>query len=145
MTVPPTADGTRSATRDLVLVWVVGLLAAGSLGLAAALTRPEDFWLVLVVFTACFLAPCVGLAWLVVGAGRKVQIDARAEENVETRWFEKAASGALFDLLMVVGLLLGAMSVFGLELSSEVVLMGVWALAVADAALRYGLIRRRES
>ncbi len=99
----------------------------------------------MLVFTACFLGPCVGLAWLTVGAGRKVQIDARADENVETRCIEKAASGALFDLLMAVGFLLGAIALFGLEVQSDVVLMGLWAVAVADAALRYALLRRREA
>ncbi len=145
MTASPPASGNRSATRDLVVVWVVGLLVAAGMGLGVAFTRPEDFWLVFGVFTACFLGPCIGLAWLTVGAGRKTEIDARADENVETRWFEKAASGALFDLLMAVGFLLGAMSLFGFEVATDVVLMGLWAFAIADGALRYALIRRRES
>jgi hypothetical protein len=142
--VPPRTDRAR-ARRELVLVWSTGALLAACLGLAVALSRGEQFWLVFGVFTACFLAPSVGLAWLTVGAGRRIEVDPRAEENVETRWAEKAASGALFDLLVAVGLLLGAMSLVGLEVASDVVLMGMWAFALADGALRYALIRRRES
>ena len=145
MTVPPRTTGPRSAPRDLFVVWGVGLLAATGLGLVVAFPRSQDFWLVFLVFTACFLGPCIGLAWLTVGAGRKVAIDARADENVETRWIEKAASGALLDLLMAMGLLLGAMGLFGLEVRSDVVLMGLWAFAAVDAALRYALLRRREA
>jgi hypothetical protein len=141
---PPSSHRER-ARRELALVWSTGTLLAACLGLAVALSRGDQFWLVFGVFTACFLAPCIGLAWLTVGAGRRTEVDPRADENVETRWFEKAASGALFDLLMGVGLLLGAMSLFGLEIPSDVVLMGMWAFAIVDGALRFALIRRRES
>src|SRR3712207_1044631 len=97
---PPTAARDRDVRRDLLITWSTGLLAAAALGVAAALLRRDDFWLVFGVFAACCLGPCVGLAWMLVGAGRKVPVDARAEENVETRWVEKAACGALFDVLM---------------------------------------------
>jgi hypothetical protein len=140
-----TAATSRSVTRDLVVVWGVGLLVAAGIGLGVASVRSEDFWLVFGVFTACFLGPCIALAWLTLGEGRKAEIDGRAEENVETRWMEKAASGALFDLLVAVGVLLGAMSILGFDVPAELALIGVWAVAVADGALRYLLIRRRES
>ena len=145
MTVPPPTTAGKRATRDLLVAWGTGLLVAAALGLGVAVLRGEQFWLVFAVFTACFLGPSIGLAWLTVGAGRRIEIDARAEENVETRWIEKAASGALFDLLMVVGLLLAAMSLVGLEIPSDVGLLGIWAFAIADGGLRYALIRRRES
>lgn len=145
MTATPPTAGSRPLSRDLLPVWGVGLLVSAGLGLAAAFAQPEAFWLVLVVFTVCCLGPCIGLAWLIIGPGRKVEIDARAEENVETRWIEKAASGALFDLLMATGLLAGAMSVLGFELPGDGVLLGIWAFAMTDGMLRYGLIRRRES
>ncbi|MFD2091359.1 hypothetical protein [Blastococcus deserti] len=64
---------------------------------------------------------------------------------MDTRWMDKAASGALLDLLTAVGPLLGAMSLLGLEISTDVVLMMLSAFAIADGGLRYALIRRRES
>ena len=145
MTASPLAAGRRPAVRDLLVVWCVGLLFAAGLGAGAALLRPEQFWLVFGVFTACALAPSIARAWLVVGAGRRVRPDPRAEENVESRWFEKAASGALFDVLAAAGVTAGAVSLLGLPLSADVALVGVWAFALADGGLRYAVIRRRES
>jgi hypothetical protein len=37
------------------------------------------------------------------------------------------------------------MSLVGFEIATDVVLMGTWAFAITDGALRYALIRRRES
>jgi hypothetical protein len=140
---PATRD--RAARRLVLRVWAVGLLASGGLGLAAALVRPEHFWLVFGVFTACCLAPCIGLAWLTVGAGRTAEIDPRAEENVETRWIEKAASGALFDVLMAIGLVLGVQAFVDVDLPADGALLGVWAFALTDGMLRYAFLRRREA
>jgi hypothetical protein len=145
MTEAPPSAGPEQATRDLVVVWTVGLVVAAGLGFAATLIRPEQFWLVFGVFTACSLAPCLGLAWLVLGAGRRVRPDPHAEENVESRWVEKAASGALFDTLPAAGLTAGAVSLFGLDLAADTALVGVVAFAVVDGVLRFALLRRREA
>lgn len=139
---PPTLARAR---RGLLDVWTAGLLLSASLALGLALWRQEQFWLVLGVFTAAFLAPCVMLAWLVLGAGRRVKPDPHVEENVESRWFDKAGSGALFDTLVVVGVTAGALSLFELDADAALVLMGVWAFALADGALRYLLLARREA
>src|SRR5687767_15169274 len=98
MTVPPTAYGRTRFARELALVWLSGTAFAAVLGVGAALIRPEQFWLVFLVFAACSLSPSIALAWLLLGGGRRVQGDPHAEENVESRWLEKAASGALFDV-----------------------------------------------
>jgi hypothetical protein len=145
MTSTPTTARRRPAPRDLLVVWLGGLVLAAALGLAAAFLRDEQFWLVFGVFTACFLSPCVGLAWLVVGPGRGVSVDPYADENIETRWIEKAASGAFFDLIPAVGITLAAMSLVGLELPGDVALLGVIVFALVDGGLRYLLLSRRES
>ena len=147
MTSPGTRDGrarTR-ARRDLAVAWTAGLLTALALALGVALLRPEPFWLVLVVFAACFLAPCIALAWLVLGAGRRVRRDPHAEENVESRWVDKAGSGALFDTLAACGIVAGASSLFGWDLDAGLALIGVVAFALADGALRYRVLVRREA
>jgi hypothetical protein len=141
---PLTADRTR-ARRELLLTWSTGALFAAGLGLVVALLRGEQFWLVFGVFTACFLAPCVALAWLLLGAGRRVKPDPHVDENVESRWFEKAGSRALFDTLAAVGIAVGVLTVFELEADAGLVLMGVWAFALADGTLRYVLLARREA
>jgi hypothetical protein len=144
MTEAPPSAGPEHATRGLVVVWTVGLMVAAGLGFAATLIRPEPFWLVFGVFTACFLAPCLALAWLVLGAGRLVRPDSHAEENVESRWMDKAGSGALFDTVAAAGITAGAVSLFGLHLDAGVALMGVVAFALVDGGARYALLARRE-
>ncbi len=143
-TTPPVSDRS-AARRALAVEWVVGLLIAAALGLGVAVTRPDQFWLVLGVFTACFLAPCIALAWLVLGRGRALQPDPRAEENVESRWMDKAAAGALMDLLPAAGITAGAVSLFELDLSADTALVGVVAFALVDGGLRFAVLRRRES
>jgi hypothetical protein len=141
---PPAVDR-AAARRSLAVEWLGGLLIAAGLGLVVALGRPDQFWLVLGVFTACFLAPSIALAWLVLGRGRAVQPDPRAEENVESRWLDKAAAGALMDLLPAAGIMAGAISLFRLDLAADVALIGVVVFALADGGLRFAVLRRRES
>jgi hypothetical protein len=141
---PPTTAGMR-ARRDLLVVWSVGLLLSAGIGLAVALLRSEPFWLIFGVFTACFLAPCITLAWFVLGAGRRVEVAPHAGENVESRWLDKAAAGALFDTIPAAGIAAGAVSLFGLDLPGDVALICVVAFALIDGALRYAVLSRRES
>jgi hypothetical protein len=133
------------ARRDLAVVWSVGLLAAVLLGWAAAAQRDGAFWQAFLVFTACLLGPCIGFAWLLLGAGRRIQADTEADENVEARWFRKAGSGALLDTLAVAGLTAAALSIFALTPPADVALIGVVAFGLADATLRYAVLARREA
>lgn len=144
MTSTPVTPRER-ARRDLAVVWSVGLLAAVLLGWAAAAQRDGAFGPAFVVFTACLLGPCIGLAWVFLGAGRRVQADTEAEENVEARWFQKAGSGALFDTLSLAGLSAAALSIFELTPPADVALIGVVAFGLADATLRYAVLARREA
>jgi hypothetical protein len=145
MSATSTARSRKPGVRDLLVIWLVGLVVAACLGLGATLFRPEQLWLVFGVFTACSLAPCVALAWLVVGRGRQVALDPHAEENVESRWFDKAASGALVDLVPAAGLVAGAVGLFDVDLPGDLALLGVVAFALVDGGLRYALLTRRES
>ncbi len=145
MTGTSAAARRRPTSRDLLGMWLAGLVLAAGLGLVAAVVADEQFWLTFGVYTACFLSPCIGLAWLLVGPGRGVSVDPRAEENIESRWIEKAASGAVFDLIPAVGVALASTSLFGLELAGDVALLGVAAFVVADGGLRYLVLSRRES
>jgi hypothetical protein len=144
MTASPPTTG-REARRELAVVWSTGLLTAATLGLGVALLRGESFWLVFGVFTACFLPPSLGLAWLLLGAGRRVRPDPHVEENVESRWMDKAASGALFDTIGGAGLAAGLLSVFELQVDAGLALLGVVAFALADGGLRYLRLVRREA
>jgi len=145
MTSTPAAARRRPGSKDLLVMWLAGLVLAAGLGLAAAFLADGRFWLTFGVYTACFLSPCIALSWLLVGPGRGVSVDPRAEENIESRWIEKAASGAVFDLIPAVGVALASTSLFGLELAGDVALLGVAAFVVVDGGLRYLVLSRRES
>jgi hypothetical protein len=145
MTASPSTTGRDGARREQALVWSTAVLLAALLGLGVALLRGESFWLVFGVFTACFLPPCLGVAWLLLGAGRRVRPDPHADENIESRWLDKAASGALFDTIGAAGLAAGLLSVFELRVDAGLALLGVVAFALADGGLRYLSLARREA
>ena len=145
MTTTPPAIDRAALRRSLAVEWLVGLLISTGLGLAVAFTRPDQFWLVFGVFTACFLAPSITLAWLVLGRGRSVQAPPHAEESVESRWLDKAAAGALMDLIPAAGIMAAAVSLFRLDLPADVALIGVVVFGLVDGGLRFAVLRRRES
>jgi hypothetical protein len=145
MTASPPTTGRERARRELGLVWATALVLAAGLGLGVAFLREESFWLVFGVFTACFLPPSLGLAWLLLGAGRRVRPDPHVEENVESRWMDKAAAGALLDTIGGAGLAAGVLSVFELSVDASLALLGVVAVALADGGLRYLVLARREA
>jgi hypothetical protein len=144
MTATPIRDGRKRPVRA-PLVWLIGAVLAAVLGLGAALIRPEQFGLVFGVFAACLLSPCIALAWLVLGAGRLVEPDPHVAENVESRWMQKAGSGALFDVLAAAGITAGAVGLLDLDVPADLALIGVVAFALVDGGLRYALLSRRES
>lgn len=145
MTTTPPAIDRATLRRNLAVEWLVGLLISAGLGLAVAFGRPDQFWLVFGVFTACFLAPSITLAWLVLGRGRSVQPPPHAEESVESRWLDKAAAGALMDLIPAAGIMAAAVSLFRLDLPADVALIGVVVFGLVDGGLRFAALRRRES
>lgn len=131
----------------------VAYAKAGALALSIALTagaiagwvRGDEFWLVATVFASCTLAPAIGLAWVVFVADHTVEVDVHAEESIEQRWFERASSGALLDLVITSGVALTLLSLVDLDLSGRTALLLVVGLAMGDTMLRYALISRRES
>ena len=140
------ADGERRAPW---WAWagaaLVALLVAASVGVAAGLFRREDFWLVAAVFTVCVLPPAFMLGWYLVVLPRTNAPEPHAEENVERRWTERAAAGAFWDVLIVAGLTLAAVSLTGLQLSVSFALAVVVLVAMVDFFVRHAVVSRRES
>jgi hypothetical protein len=149
-------DGARrrsvTAPNDRPAPWwawagaaVVALAVAASVGVAAGVFRREDFWLVAAVFTVCVLPPAAMLGWFLVVRPRTSAPEPHAEENVERRWSERAAAGAFWDVLVVAGLTLTAVSLTGLELSVSFALAVVVLVAMVDFFVRHAVVSRRES
>ncbi len=130
-----------------VAAGITGLLVAGGLGLLAAVLEDSDqFWLRAGVFTACTIGPAWGLGWLLFVAGTTGP-DAveHPEENVEQLWWQRSASGAFLDLIIVAGLALTALSVTDLRLDATTVLTGLVVLGLGDLTVRLAVLSRRES
>ncbi|ARU51844.1 hypothetical protein CBR64_10445 [Cellulosimicrobium cellulans] len=145
-------QGREHALGDRTAPWwawagaaLVALAVAASVGVAAGLFRRDDFWLVAAVFTACVLPPAAVLGWFLVVRPRTSAPEPHAEENVERRWTERAATGAFWDVLVVAGLTLTAVSLTGLELSASFVLAVVVLVAMVDFFVRHAVVSRRES
>lgn len=140
---PSTTPPVRRS-RYVVAAGLALLVAAGG-GLLATLARPDSPWLAFTVFTACLAAPAWGLAWFVLVAPSLQLEEARAEENVERAWAERAAAGTLVDVVVAAGLALTVVSVASVEVSGKAVMLAVVVGALADSAVRYVVLARRGS
>ncbi|MEE6281930.1 hypothetical protein [Georgenia sunbinii] len=143
---PDDSASTRRAPLSryvLAVLLAIGLAAAA--GFLASRFRAEDPWLVGVVFSAAMVGPLYALSWLLLVSSLVVEEDPHVEENVELRWAQRAAFGAFLDVLGTCGVALAALSISGLEVAGATVLLAVVVLGMIDVAVRYTVIKRRES
>jgi len=123
---------------------LTGLLVATGIGLLAGAFAADRFWVHVVVFALCTLAPAYGLGWLLfVSPATGPAPVARPEESIEHDWWQRSAAASFLDLLTVAGVAAFALAVSGLEVSAGVVLSGVILLGFADLAVRFTVLRRR--
>ena len=155
MNTPTTSRQTRWG-RSRILGGGAGRLIAVSVVLGAALSstigglfvafdNPSRPWVAFAIFAAVLLPVSTALAWvLLVDRSTIAGATKNPEENVENVWFERAALGALGDLMVVLGLGTGAFALFDLDVAPALLLGALWFLATDDFAVRYLLIRRAE-
>ena len=136
---------TRSAR---IVAWAkaitVGVFVAGVIGVIAALARGGDFWLTVAVFALCTLGPATGFGMLAF-LGLDGPQEEHAEESIERRWLDKAASGAFVDVFLASSVALAIVSTFDVSVEGIDVLIGVVLLAMIAPAVRYVVLSRRES
>lgn len=132
----------------LAVALVIGVvLAAGFGALAAATGVVADHPLLGgVVFAVCTVGPCAALGYLlavdrdtIAGATR------RPEESVESGWYERAAAGALGDVVVLAGLTLVVATFVPAiaDLPLRLVLVVLIGVAAASCAVRYLVARRK--
>lgn len=143
-TTTPRASAPRAPASRYAAAVALALVLAGGLGLLAAQFRPEAPWLTAGVFAACTSGPAYALGWVLLVRDRVVQRTAHEEEDVEGQWLQRAAAGALWDVLVVLGLSASVLAITGLELLAADALAVVAAVLMADVAVRYAVIARRE-
>ncbi len=121
----------------------VALLGAAGVGALAGSFNPDRFALTAVVFGAATITPLGALGWFLFIAPKSVPQDRNAADNVERRWSEQAASKAFTDLLVLVGVGLAVISIAGIVLDAQLVLLAVVIVAMVDVGLRYAVLERR--
>ena len=123
-----------------------GLLVSTAIGLLAGLFADDRFWLHVVVFAACTFGPAYGLGWLVfLSRAADPEPVARLEETVEHAWWQRSSAGSFTDLVVVAGLVAGALAVTDLRVDATLLLAGLIALALADVTVRFTVLSRREA
>jgi hypothetical protein len=127
-----------------IAVVALALLGAAGIGAVAGSFNPDHFVLTAAVFGAGTIAPLGALGWLLFVAPKSAPQDRNAAENVERRWAEQAAARAFADILALIGLGLAVISIAGIVLDTQLVLMAVVIVAMVDVALRYVVLERRD-
>ncbi|MBF4995298.1 hypothetical protein ITX31_14415 [Arthrobacter gandavensis] len=117
----------------------VGVLVSAALGWLFMVLRNGDRPLLAFGIMAVFTLPIAAvLAWVVL-VDRSTVAGAldKPEDSVESVWYDKAASGAFTDILLVGGLGCAALTFLGTEATAGLVLGGVVAFAMLDFGARY--------
>ncbi|MFV0285615.1 MAG: hypothetical protein ACK5IM_04395 [Demequina sp.] len=88
--------------------------------------------------------PSIALIWaVIVDRGSLRGALERPELSVEGAWYDRAAAGALSDVLLVIGLATAALAITGAPTDVVIALVGVLLLAMGSCAIRYLLLSRR--
>lgn len=135
----------KAPASAYVKMAVVGLGAACLISALAMVFRQDNPWLTFAVFAGCTIGPCLALSWFVFVSKYTVIPDKHAAESVESRWYERAASGAFHDMLLACGLGLTVLSVTRMDFTASNALMFVLILCGVDTLVRYRVISRREA
>lgn len=132
---------TRTRRRHAAVV-TLALVAAGVVGLAAATFQPEHALVTGLVFAAAFLPPLYGLGWLVL-VHERTAVD--EPDGVEHRWFERSASAAFLDLVVLLGVSSAVVGTTGAAVDTSLALTAVVVVALGDLTIRMKLLERAES
>ena len=128
-----------SSAQLLASCLAIAVLVSAALGWLFMVLRNGDRPLLAFGIMAAFTLPVTAaLAWAVL-VDRSTITGAleKPEDSVESVWYEKAASGAFTDILLVGGLGCTALTFLGTEGTAGLVLGGVVAFAMLDFGVRY--------
>lgn len=128
-----------------VLAVVTSLVLASIVGAVASVFYDENRLLGFVIFAACTAGTFFALGWVVFVSKYTVEPDAHAEDNIESKWYAKATSGAFHDVITTAGIALVVLSISRLEVSGDTVLLLILILAMVSFAVRFWAAKRRDS
>lgn len=123
---------------------VVGI-TGGWLSATIGVTGPNPtlgFW----VFASCLTMPAIALVFaLIVDRSTLQGATERTEDSIESRWYDKAASGSFTDLILVLGLTSLALAFVprDVPVDLKLVLPAIIGVCVIPFGVRYLLLRRK--
>lgn len=133
----------------MVIRWfaaiLIGIVAAGIVGLLAWALSPVAPELSGLIFTAVGLPFGITLGWIIAVAPKTVPEQPHADDSVESRWMSDAMAGTTTDIVAVTGLGLAVVAITRIELPSQLLLLAVLIVAFASTATRYAVARVRAS
>ncbi|WP_420114113.1 hypothetical protein [Pseudactinotalea sp.] len=141
----PTRTQPRAPLSSYVLMVLLGLAASAASAAAVAFTRDDHRLLAAGVMLAATLPVTLSLGWVLFVSQHTTDPDPYAEDNVETRWFERAASRTLTDVFAAAGLATGVLAIGGDRLQPQawLVSLAVAILILVDFGVRYTVLQRR--
>lgn len=123
---------------------MIGVVISGCLGgLFVALNPTERPLLAFALVLAGTLPVAAAVGWvLLVDRSTIAGAIAKPEDSIESDWYEKAASGAFHDVLIVGGLGAAAFSLAQIEAPVGLVLAAAILFIMLDCAARYLWLKR---
>lgn len=117
---------------------------AGWISLLSGVAKGEHALLFATLIAFAMSWSLVALAWALV-VDRLTIIDALAkpEESIESMWLDTAMAGAMRDILIITGISLTVISIFGIKFDATWALIGVILIAFFSTAVRYLMAKKR--
>lgn len=136
-------SGRMPAMAIAVPLGVLLGVALGFVALWAGVAGPYPV-LGVAVFALCLSLPSTALVYvLVVDRSTMRGAVERPEESVESRWYEKAAAGALTDVVLLAGLAVMFMAFVETSLDDTLILGAVVVVAMLSFAIRFAIARSK--
>ncbi|HRO31447.1 MULTISPECIES: hypothetical protein [Micrococcaceae] len=135
--------GGSSTTLLVVSLTIGALISAGLGGLFLVLGTTQDPILAFSVVFVVTLPVSAALGWAVL-VDRSTLAGAldKPEDSIESAWYDKAASGAFGDILIVGGLSAGGLGLAGVEAPLTWAISALVLFAMLDLAVRYVWLKR---
>ncbi|MFT4279793.1 hypothetical protein [Microbacterium sp.] len=130
----------------LVVAAPIGLVLAVGIGAVAALTGAAGPRPLLggIAMAAVTVWPCLGLVWaLIVDRQTLRGATPNPEQSVESAWYDRAASGAFSDTLLITGLGTAGLAITGLDVPVLIPLIAVLLISMGSFGIRYLVLQRR--
>lgn len=131
-----------SNSRSAMAFLLVGVPLAAGFGALAATFNDGPFLVTFIVFGLAALPATGGMGMVAFGDHPEPEY---GEETIEHNWATRATSAAFLDTITALGVFVAVTFAFDIEIDARLTMLAVLVLALADAPIRFWLLRRRES